>query len=249
VLEISVDLHDRAVLGIIPSEQKPGATIRQHEAEAKMHRAMRVCQTAALCAAIVMCGCVPVATMGSSGGAAPSRSAAVLGGEIKIRPPSGYCVDPAAGQEADDTAVVMAGRCSDTEPVDPAVMTVAIGRAGSAAPLSAGGAALAAYFTSPEGLAALSRSGQVGDARVTKAYSRDAAFLIHVEDRIAGAYWRSVLGIRGRLVTVSVSAPPGQRLDEASGASLMTAMLTSLARTNPRGGEGLLSLSTSRAGP
>ena len=37
-------------------------------------------------------------------------------------------------QEAEDTAVVLAGRCRNSAPVVPAVMIVAVGRAGSAAP-------------------------------------------------------------------------------------------------------------------
>lgn len=195
----------------------------------------------AVIAVVALAGCEPAAMMGSMGIAAPPRATEVLDGSVSVRPPRGYCVDPASGQEAEDTAVVMAGRCSDKVPVDPAIMTVSIGRSGSAATLAAGGAALSEYFTSAEGRVALSRSGRANDVRITKAYSKGPAFLLHVQDRVAGGYWRSVLGIRGRLVTVSITAPPGSELDEAAGEVLIEAMLSSLTRGNavPRQGESL----------
>jgi hypothetical protein len=197
-----------------------------------MHKSALGWWAACLLATLAVAGCESVAMMGSSGLAQPPRQAEVLGGAVTVRPPRGYCVDPASGQEAEDTAVVMAGRCSDRAPVEPAVMTVAIGRSGSAVPLAAGGEALAAWFTSTEGRRALSRSGAAADLTVVRAYSRGPAFLMRLEDRLAGASWRSVLGIEGRLVTVSVSAPPGMSLDETEGSALLDALVASLSRSN-----------------
>jgi hypothetical protein len=46
----------------------------------------------------------------------------------------------------------------------------------------------------------------------------EGALMLRVADRSVGEYWRAVLGLKGRLVTISVTAPDpetGRRLLEA----------------------------------
>jgi hypothetical protein len=159
----------------------------------------------ALCglAALILAGCVAAGPFGQK-----PRSAPILGGAVTIGVPAGYCIDRGAGREGDDTAVLIMGRCSDNQRALPAVITVSVGRSGSAGVMIAGGPALAAYFTSAEGLATLSRSGRAADVQVVQAVMAKDTFLLQVRDAQAGDYWRTVLGHAGRLFTISASGTP-----------------------------------------
>ncbi len=168
-------------------------------------------------------------------GAAPSlmsRPTAVLGGAIRVVGPLGYCVDRAAAQEAGDTAVVLIGRCRGALTVPPALVTVSVGPAASAGAMAAGGAALTGYFTSEPGRAALSREGRARDVQVVAAVGVADAYLIHIVDRASGEYWRAVLGVRGRLLTVSANGAEGAPLDPRVGRKILDATLVALRRAN-----------------
>lgn len=165
--------------------------------------------------------------------AALSRAPApVLGGAVDVAGPRGYCVDPASTREQGDTAVVLMGRCRFALAVAPAVLTMSVGPAASAGVMAAGGPALTAYFTSAEGRAALSRSGRAEDVQVVAALSAGDAYLLHLQDRTLGTYWRAVVGLNGRLVTVSANGAQGAPLTPASGRALLDATLTALRRVN-----------------
>lgn len=162
------------------------------------------------------------------------RSVALLDGAVTAAAPAGYCVAPGAGRRGTDSAVVLMGRCSARSEADPAVLTLSVGEAGSAGAMSAGGEALAAYFASAEGRAALSRDGRAADVRLLEAVMVDGAFLLHVTDAAVGDYWRAITGLRGRLVTVSAAGPDGQALPDAKGRALVEAAVAALKRANPQ---------------
>jgi len=174
--------------------------------------------------------------MGGCEGVPPSlmqRPTAVLGGAIQVAGPLGYCADRGAGQQTADTAVVLMGRCRAALTVAPALITVSVGPAASAGAMAAGGTALTGYFLSEPGRAALSRDGRAGDVKVVAAVGVADAYLIHVVDRVAGEYWRAVLGVRGRLVTISANGAAGAPLDPSAGRKIVDATLVALRRANP----------------
>lgn len=174
---------------------------------------------------LALAGCVAT-------GGAGIRSVALLDGAIVAAAPAGYCIAPGAGQRGADSAVILMGRCSRGSEADPAVLTLSVGAAATAGAMAAGGEALVAYFTSDEGRATLSRDGKAADVRVIEALGVGDAFLLHVEDRAVGDYWRALAGIRGRLVTVSASGPEGQALPEGKGRALVEAAVAALRRAN-----------------
>jgi len=163
------------------------------------------------------------------------RSVALLEGAVIAAAPAGYCIAPGAGRRGEDSAVVLMGRCSAGSEADPAVLTLSVGAAGSAGAMAAGGEALVAFFRSDEGRAMLSRAGRAGDVRVLEAVGMDNAFLLHVEDRAVGTYWRALAGVRGRLVTISAAGPEGEALPEGKGRALVEAALAALRRANAAG--------------
>ncbi|MDZ4309839.1 MAG: hypothetical protein U1A24_04690 [Cypionkella sp.] len=161
-----------------------------------------------------------------------SRTAPVLGGALQVGVPPGYCIDGKASRESRDTAVILMGRCSDAMTAKPALITVSIGQGGSAGVMTAGGPALAAFFTSAQGRATLARSGRAGDVRIIAALGSGDAFLLHLQDRNVGEYWRAVIGVKGRLVTLSATGTEELRLDPAEGRILLEKALDALRAAN-----------------
>jgi hypothetical protein len=171
----------------------------------------------ALVLPLILAACVP-----GGGGFDTARTSPVLGGAVQVGVPRGYCIDRRAGREADDTAVIVMGRCRTDVDAAPAVLTTAVGPAASGGVLGGGGAALAAYFTSDAGRAALSRTGRAADVVIVQAKMVGPAFVLRIADRNAGTVWRGVESVAGRLVTVTVSSPAGA---DAGGEPLLTETL------------------------
>jgi hypothetical protein len=163
------------------------------------------------------------------------RSAAILNGQITVQAPTGYCIDPSAGSTGADSAVVLMGRCNAAIKQAPAVLTLSAGQAGSAGAIADGGEALAAFFATDDGRAALSRDGLAADVEVVEAFSLGDAYLMRVQDRAVGEYWRGIVGLRGRVMMLSVSGPPGRPLSPAEGRALLEAGLAALRRANVGG--------------
>ena len=138
-----------------------------------------------------------------------SRAVSVLGGAMTVTAPVGYCVDKASTRQQNDGAVVLIGRCSGTSQSPPAVISVTTGVAGSAGVMADGGGALSAYFVSPDGRTALSRTGKAGSVRILRTARLEGAVALHIAETGAGDYWRGVFGVSGRLVTISVQGPEG----------------------------------------
>lgn len=178
-------------------------------------------------AAILLASCVGGAGFGGS------SARPVLNGALNVGVPAGYCVDPEASGEAEDTAIILMGRCSNQAAVKPAVVTLAIGQAGSAGVMAAGGVELAGFFTSPQGRATLAPTGRASDVRVMTALSAGDAFLMRVQEAGEPSYWRAVLGLKGRLVTMSVKGGPQEALAPEDGRVIMDKALAALKRANP----------------
>lgn len=178
-------------------------------------------------ALLALAACVPVTGTGSL-----PRSAAFIGGSFTAAAPSGYCIDTAASHDAGDGAVVLIGRCADGSAALAALITLSVGGQGSSAALTPGAKALTDYFRSDAGRAALARDGRASSVRVLMATVADGALVLKVDDRNAGQYWRAILGVRGRLVTISVSAPGGGALPEPGGRALLDRAMAQVRAAN-----------------
>ncbi len=138
-----------------------------------------------------------------------TRQVAVLGGEMRVRAPEFYCIDTRSARASDDTAVVLIGRCNARGQVAAALVTVTVGRSASAGVLLAEPQALRAFMSSPPGRRALSRSGRAEDLQVLESGVLDGRLMLHLNDREEGDYWRAIIGVKGRLVTISASGAEG----------------------------------------
>jgi len=178
--------------------------------------------------------CLPLLLAACVGGTGftSSRSAPVLGGAMQVGVPPGYCIDGKASRETRNGAVILMGRCTDAMKAKPALISVSVGQAGSGGVMTAGGPALAAFFTSGQGKATLSRDGRAKDIKVLEALSSGDAFLLHLQDRTVGEYWRAVISIRGRLVTVSTTGTAEVPLPPADSRALLELTLKALRSAN-----------------
>jgi hypothetical protein len=142
---------------------------------------------------------------GQGGGSAP---AAVPGG-VALAAPSGYCLVDSTRQIRGDADLAAFRLCPGRSGPD-AILTVAIGGAGSAEGLRFDGAEIPAYFTSEAGRRALSRSDDPRSVTVHEVRRAGDAVLLRLSDRAQPGgqnAWRAVTGLRGRLVTLALRAP------------------------------------------
>ena len=176
--------------------------------------------------ALVMC---LAACVVSAGDAASTR---VLGGAITVALPAGYCADPNSGHDDGRSALVIAGRCSATRPVPAAAIAVSVGAEGSSAILKSGAVALSDWVRSKAGRAALARDGQANSVAIRETQIWKGAFLIHLEDRNAGPYWRAAIGIKGRLIMISVNPPAQGALPLGAGRAVLEALINAIRQAN-----------------
>jgi hypothetical protein len=161
--------------------------------------------------------------------AALPKTVVLRGDGLSVQGPAGYCPDPATLNQNAGAATVLMGRCSEQSEAAPAVIYVTFGRAGSAAAMAAGGAEMAAFFTSDAGRKSLSRRGRASDVTVTSARSVGELFLFRVSDRGEGVYWRGMTAIKGRTVSIKASGPD---LPETESRQLVEDTAKSLRRAN-----------------
>ncbi len=175
-------------------------------------------------AVVMLAACVPAGGGGGTGGGARDTAApAFLGGAVAVVPPAGYCVNRGASHEERDSAVILMGRCTgQSARIAPALITTSIGNAGSASALAQGPQALSGYFHSTAGRTALSRSGDAKAVLIHQSLvTKGGALVLQVEDRVTGPYWRAFFGLRGRLVSISVTPPDRTSLVSDQAQALM----------------------------
>ena len=61
----------------------------------------------------------------------------------------------------------------------------------------------------------------------------EGTLLLHLNDAVAGEYWRAIIGIKGRLVTISASGAEGAPLTADAGRQLVDETVAALIRANP----------------
>ena len=80
--------------------------------------------------------------------------------------------------------------------------------------------------------ATLAASGRARDVKVVEALSVDEAFLMRLQETDQPSYWRAVMGLRGRLVTVSVQGSPAEPLAVEDGRILIDKSIAAMRQVN-----------------
>lgn len=173
----------------------------------------------------------------------PPARMGVAQGAVVVAGPRGFCIDRAASSDRQGgAALVVLSSCRALGaglfapgPAHPAVLTAAIAAPGRGGPGAVSAAALAAFTRSEPGRRALSRAGKANTVEVLETLAGGDAFLIRLSDSAPFAwgavqpdYWRGVLAVGGRTVTVSVLALPETPLGRDEGLLLLQDFVVAL---------------------
>lgn len=197
---------------------------------------------------LVLTGCVVegTGTAPQSLKPAPSRMA-VAGGAVVVGGPQGYCIDTSASRDGPDAAFVLLGSCASisgsaraNRPAKPGILaaSVATGRSDEAA-FVASFAAMAQFLDSSAGRAALSRSGSAKSVRILSVRSAEGVMFVHLQDRAPAPgqdldpdYWRALLVINDRVVTLSALALADMPLSAEAKKTLLEGFVTKMRALN-----------------
>lgn len=189
--------------------------------------------------ALAMIGIAAIAACDQAGMAEP---VAMLGGDLIVSPPSGYCADPVSSRLNAGFAVLAPCVALGTEAPVPAILGVATVQAGApASAMVAGGeSGLRDFLISPQGASLLGNGTGSDTIAVVSSQAFDGRVTVHFRDSAAPPMdglgqdeWRAFTDINGRLVTVSVrglaEAPPSA----GRGAALLDQIVRGLTGVAP----------------
>lgn len=186
------------------------------------------------------------------GGAEAPLSVAVADGSVVVGGPRGFCIDPEGSRTGGPGAFVLLGSCASIaglpflpHPPVTAVLTATVSVGSEGGTIAGSEAELAAYFRSPEGRAALSRTNDADRVAVISAGVVDEVFVLHARavppkpgtPRSGPAEppdtWRALIDLNGRIVTLSVLALPDKPIAEADGSALLGQFVARVRKLSP----------------
>jgi len=156
-------------------------------------------------------------------------------GGVALAAPSGFCLVDSTRQSRGDADLAAFRRCPGSTAQD-AILTVAVGSAGSAQGLSFDGPEMVSFVTSDAGRRALSRSNDARSVTVHEVRRSDGAVLLRLTDRAQPGVvngWRAVTGLRGRLVTLALRNPEeGPTVEPTEAEKLINRFLSAMRAAN-----------------
>ena len=173
----------------------------------------------------------------------PPTRMGVANGQVIVAGPRGFCIDREVSRDARGAAALtvlsscrgLGAGMFGPAPPHPAVLTAAVAPEGRQIDVEAAAAGLGAYFLSDRGRAALSRSGRAATVQVQEHFAEDGAYLLYLADStpfswgaVQPDYWRALLQVGGRMVTVSVLAVPEVPLSRDLGLALLRDFISAL---------------------
>lgn len=162
----------------------------------------------------------------------------VLREQVRVAGPAGYCVDTEATTESRTEAFVLLVRCRGTLRPTPVLSATITGLATDGDPATF--RRLTGFLQTVPGRAQLSRSGDPLDVTVEQATFAEGAvwLLIHDEGNPQSfdeTYWRVILPLAGRIVTLSVLAAADHPFDPDSGLAIMRGYVMRMRAVNSGG--------------
>lgn len=171
------------------------------------------------------------------------RTLSLLGGDVRVRGPEGYCIDQGASSARRGFAV-MAGCALLSE--DAAVMptldgliTVQFGDDDTAS-VAGNEDAFAAFLETEQGRSILSAAGSADDVASVSTVPGDGIVMARFEDTGGPAFegttvaqWRGFMDVDSRLVTVTVLSFERAALSRGQGQRLLAVTMAELAEANP----------------
>ncbi len=162
----------------------------------------------------------------------------VLGGSVTVTGPEGYCIDSRSTVEGDSEAFVLLIRCRNNERRRPVLGATVTALPAEAATGAANLSALMETVTGEMGRGYLSRSGRAEDVRIVESRIESGAVWLRIEDAstpetFAPGYWRAVLPVGARVVSLSVLDVRGTSGTRAAGLSILQDFVARMRAANP----------------
>lgn len=170
------------------------------------------------------------------------RTMSLLGGDVRVRGPEGYCIDQGASNARRGFAVLVG--CvllSDDAAVMPSLdglITVQFGDEDTAS-VTDNEDAFAAFLQSEAGRGLLAGDGDAASVAEVATITDRTAVLVRFEDTAGPAFagtggpqWRGFQDVGGRLVSVSVLSFDRDTLTRSEGERLLTVAMVELAEVN-----------------
>lgn len=182
-------------------------------------------------ASLSACGGTGIATSSFS-----NSSTTVVGKDIVISAPKGYCVDEEISQTVGDNAFVLLGNCASvstsarkTQPEVKALLTASFSKSTSnAASISAALVGMDKFVRSNDGRTALSRDSDPQSVQILDTFQKDETFFLRARDTSAGIvpgasneYWRAYFDLKDQIVSVSVIGFKDQPLKPETGLAML----------------------------
>lgn len=166
---------------------------------------------------------------------------ALLNRSVSVVGPIGYCIDTEATRESDIEAFVLLVRCRDTLRPAPVLSATVTGLTAPSSDNPGALRRLTGFLSTPAGRAQLSRSGDPAEVTVQEATFANGAIWLLIEDRgnpasFAPTYWRAVLPIAGRIVTLSVLSAREHPVDNGSNLATLRSFVSQMRRANESDG-------------
>ncbi|SDW09447.1 hypothetical protein [Roseicitreum antarcticum] len=187
---------------------------------------------AALCAVAILSGC-----MDGTGAQTVAETRRTIAG-VTITGPHGYCIDKAAS----NATFVLLGACdslygSAIAPRHYAILSAAVAEPDTDAPIPL--ADYATFFASDIGRAALSRDGDASTVTLLASDIRRDVLFLQISDTsqlnagsLAAEYWRALLRVDGRIVTLNVLSPGADPLTAPEGQAKLAAFVVAINDAN-----------------
>ncbi|MCJ8140712.1 hypothetical protein [Falsirhodobacter halotolerans] len=142
---------------------------------------------------------------------------------VALIPPAGFCMG------AEDTGPIRYDPCAGAD-VPPAILTARIGAEGSAGAMHDIRETVA-WISSDAGKAAMASRGLAADVQILELSSRGDALVMLLRDRaLPKPFWRVLVPLRGRLVTLDVTGEDAMPI--AAGRALAEAFLGQARKSN-----------------
>jgi hypothetical protein len=171
---------------------------------------------------LFLAGCFEAAPLSrfSAREAAPGPDRLAVGG-VTVAGPDGYCVDTSSVVAGDSEAFVLLVGCRTDARRRPVLAATVTGLAADAATGAENLNALRTAVTGEAGRGLISRSGRAEHVRIDAAEVADGAIWLRIHDvgspeAFAPDYWRAILPVADRVVSLSVleaRAAPGAAAD------------------------------------
>ncbi len=169
---------------------------------------------AALAGCLLLSACFEAEPLNRAAGrlglaASGPASVTVLDGAMTVTGPDGYCIDEEATRESGSEAFVFFARCRPGMRASPVLSATVTGHAGTGSASAADLRRLADFLDGQTGRAQLSRRGRAGDVRIEETLIQDGVLWLRIHDAgnpeaLHPAYWRAILPVGERVVTLSV---------------------------------------------